>query len=289
MYLRFAPSPNGRLHLGHAFSALENARIADELGATLLLRMEDIDTARCTPKFERAILDELAWLGVTWTPPLQRQSERFGAYREAIESLQRMGVIYPCFATRADIASAIDAQPGGGTAWPRDPDGAPIYPGLHKGMPEDEAAARIAAGEPHNLRLDMAAALRRVGCDRVSWSESGAGPDSETGIIQASPAIWGDAVLIRKDTPASYHLSCVVDDGFQEITDIVRGHDLFHATALHRLLQTLLDLPEPRYHHHRLIPDQDGRKLSKSSGSTGLAELRAAGKTAQDVRAILGY
>ena len=288
MHLRFAPSPNGRLHLGHAFSALENARIAADLGATLLLRMEDIDAARCTPELEQAILDELDWLGIAWTPPLLRQSERFDAYRTAVETLRQAGLIYPCFASRGDIARAIEAEQQGGTTWPRDPDGAPLYPGLHKGMPKDDASARIAAGEPHTLRLDMAAALERLDIDRVSWPESGAGPDGETGRIEANPAIWGDAVLIRRDTPASYHLSCVVDDAFQNISHIVRGHDLFHATSLHRLLQMLLGLPEPLYHHHRLILDGKGRKLSKSSGSTGLAELRAAGKTAADIRAMLG-
>jgi glutamyl-Q tRNA(Asp) synthetase len=242
---------------------------------------------RCTPELERAILDDLDWLEIDWQPPLLRQSERFDAYAEMAETLKREGLIYPCFATRGEIARAVAQHEAGGKRWPRDPDGAPLYPALHKTLPDSEVQTRMAAGEPHAWRLNMEGALDRLGQTKLTWQEGGAGPNGETGTIAADPSLWGDAVLIRKDTPASYHLSCVGDDAVQNISHIVRGQDLFHATALHRLLHALLGLPEPRYHHHRLILDATGEKLSKSTGATGLQELRATGRRADEIKALL--
>jgi glutamyl-Q tRNA(Asp) synthetase len=280
---RFAPSPNGYLHLGHALSALLNADRARAAGGRLLLRIEDIDETRCRPEFETAIDEDLAWLGIAWERPVRRQSEHYDEYRAALAGLEAMGLIYPSFDSRAEIAAQV-AERGGG--WPRDPDGAPLYPGLAKSLLPAERARRMATGEPYALRLDMAAALRCAG--PLSWRETGAGPAGEIGTIAADPATWGDIILARKDTPTSYHLAVVVDDAAQGITDVVRGCDLFHATGVHRLLQSLLGLPQPRYHHHRLMLDQDGRKLSKSTAATGLRELRAHGASAADIRRLVG-
>ncbi|HWK94154.1 MAG TPA: tRNA glutamyl-Q(34) synthetase GluQRS [Pseudolabrys sp.] len=277
---RFAPSPNGYLHLGHALSALLNAEAARAAGGRMLLRIEDIDGARCRPEYEAAIDEDLAWLGVTWEQPVRRQSEHFADYRAALARLEAMGLIYPSFESRAEIASLVAAR----EPWPRDPDGAPLYPGAAKLMPAHERARRIGAGEPYALRLDMQKALAQV-TGKLTWSESG---DGATGDIAADPAAWGDVVLARKDTPASYHLAVVVDDALQGVTDIVRGLDLFHATSVHRLLQSLLGLPAPRYRHHRLILDADGRKLSKSTAATALRELRAQGLTPSDIRRRVG-
>ena len=282
---RFAPSPNGYLHLGHALSALLNADGARARGGRMLLRIEDIDTARCRLEFETAIYDDLAWLGLSWEMPVRRQSERLGEYRAALERLEAMDLVYSSFESRAEIARLIAAHEAG-ASWPRDPDGAPLYPGNAKAISKAERKRRVNAGEAYALRLDMQAALARVG--RLGWSETGAGPSGETGRISADPLIWGDVVLARKEMPTSYHLSVVVDDAAQDVTDVMRGRDLFHATAVHRLLQALLDLPEPRYHHHRLILDADGTKLSKSTGSTGLRELRATGASPVDIRRLAG-
>jgi glutamyl-Q tRNA(Asp) synthetase len=282
---RFAPSPNGYLHLGHALSALLNADMARAAGGTLLLRIEDIDATRCRPEYEQAIYEDLAWLGIRWEEPVRRQSAHLDEYRAALARLEAMGLIYPAFESRAEIARLVAEREARGP-WPRDPDGAPLYPGTAKEMPAAERARRIAAGEPYALRLDMQAAMARAGV--LTWSETGAGPEAETGTIPADPARWGDVILARKDVPGSYHLSVVVDDGAQGVTDIVRGQDLFHSTSVHRLLQALLGLPEPRYHHHRLLLDADGRKLSKSTRSTGLRELRSRGLTPSDVRRLAG-
>jgi glutamyl-Q tRNA(Asp) synthetase len=282
---RFAPSPNGYLHLGHALSALLNADMARAAGGTLLLRIEDIDATRCRPEYEQAIYEDLAWLGIRWEEPVRRQSAHLDEYRAALARLEAMGLIYPAFESRAEIARLVAEREARGP-WPRDPDGAPLYPGTAKEMPAAERAQRIAAGEPYALRLDMQAAMARAGV--LTWSETGAGPEAETGTIPADPARWGDVILARKDVPGSYHLSVVVDDGAQGVTDIVRGQDLFHSTSVHRLLQALLGLPEPRYHHHRLLLDADGRKLSKSTRSTGLGKLRSEGLTPSDVRRLAG-
>jgi glutamyl-Q tRNA(Asp) synthetase len=282
---RFAPSPNGYLHLGHALSALLNADMARASGGRLLLRIEDIDETRCRPEYERAILDDLAWLGVAWEQPVRRQCDHLDDYRAALARLEAQGLIYPSFESRAEIAALVAERERQGP-WPRDPDGAPLYPGNARWMPDTERQHRLAAGEPYALRLDMAEALARVGAP--SWTETGQGPDGETGTVPAAPAAWGDVVLARKDTPTSYHLSVVVDDALQGVTDVVRGQDLFFATGVHRLLQMLLGLPAPTYHHHRLLLDADGRKLSKSTRSTGLRELRAAGATPADIRRMVG-
>lgn len=270
LVFRFAPSPNGFLHLGHAYSALLNADLARQVGGRLLLRIEDIDEARCRPEYEAAIYEDLRWLGIAWEEPVRRQSGHYDEYRAAIGRLGAMGLIYPSFESRAEIAR---------TAIGRDPDGAPLYSGAAKALSADERRRRIAAGEPYALRLDMTAALDRTG--PLHWTESGES-------VAADPAAWGDVVLARKDTPTSYHLSVVVDDAAQGVTDVVRGADLYHATGVHRVLQTLLGLPAPRYRHHRLILDESGRKLSKSTQATGLRELRARGQTPVDIRRLVG-
>lgn len=284
---RFAPSPNGFLHLGHALSALLNADMAREAGGRLLLRIEDIDATRCRPEFEAAIHEDLAWLGLEWEQPVRWQSEHFDDYRAALAKLEAMGLIYPSFESRAEIARLVTVREANGP-WPRDPDGAPLYPGTAKTMSAAERARCMDAGEPYALRLDMTAALARA--PHLTWEETGAGPLGETGTgtVAADPAAWGDVILARKETPTSYHLAVAVDDAAQGVTDVVRGRDLFHATAVHRLLQALLGLPAPRYRHHRLILDSDGRKLSKSSKATGLRELRARGLTPADIRRLVG-
>lgn len=280
---RFAPSPNGRLHLGHAFSALLNARMAAETGGRLLLRMEDIDTARCTPELERGIYDDLTWLGLSWEQPVRRQSEHFGDYRNALTRLSDMGLVYPAFLSRGEVRARIGEAHARGEAWPSDPDGTPLYPLDERTLSEKERLERMASGIPYAWRLDMGKALASAGTT-LFWNESGSGPDGETGHIAADPARWGDVVIARKDTPTSYHLAVVVDDALQGVTHIVRGRDLFHATSVHRLLQTLLGLPEPLYHHHDLVLGEDGLKLSKSRKDTALASLREQGWTPADIR-----
>ena len=281
---RFAPSPNGYLHLGHALSALMNADMARAAHGRLLLRIEDIDRARCRPEYEAAIYEDLAWLGLAWEAPVRRQSEHFAAYRDALDRLTAIGLVYPSFESRGEIARLVAAREQAG-AWPRDPDGAPLYPGTAKELPENERERRMAAG-PYALRLDMTQALARAG--ELDWTETGRGPNGETGRVPARAAQWGDVVLGRKDTPTSYHLAVVIDDALQGVTDVVRGEDLFWATGVHRLLQQLLDLPAPTYHHHRLILDADRRKLAKSTNATGLRELRAQGATPADIRKLVG-
>ncbi|HZL40954.1 MAG TPA: tRNA glutamyl-Q(34) synthetase GluQRS [Pseudolabrys sp.] len=283
---RFAPSPNGYLHVGHALSALLNADMANTAGGRLLLRIEDIDAARCRPEFEKAIDEDLAWLGIAVQQPARRQSEHYEEYQAALAKLEAMGLIYPSFESRAELTRLIAAREAGSTSWPRDPDGVPLYPGNAKKLSVASRTRRIDAGEPHALRLDMAAALVRAG--PLAWTETGAGPSHESGSIAAKPAAWGDVILARKETPTSYHLSVVVDDAAQDVSHVVRGQDLFHATSVHRLLQTLLGLTAPRYHHHRLILDADGNKLSKSTSATGLRELRTGGTTVAEVRKLVG-
>jgi glutamyl-Q tRNA(Asp) synthetase len=291
---RFAPSPNGYLHLGHALSALVNADMARAAGGRLLLRIEDIDTTRCRPEYETAIYEDLAWLGIAWERPVRRQSEHYAEYHAALGNLEAMGLVYPSFESRADIARLVAAKeaiaPSSGP-WPRDPDGVPLYPGDAKTLSAPERKRRIDAGEPYALRLDMPAAMERAGelaSGGLTWAETGGGPDGETGAIFANPVAWGDVILARKETPTSYHLAVVTDDAAQGVSDVVRGRDLFHATAVHRLLQALLRLPQPRYHHHRLVLDKDGGKLSKSTQSTGLRELRARGVSPGDIRRLAG-
>ncbi|MCT7377455.1 tRNA glutamyl-Q(34) synthetase GluQRS [Chelativorans salis] len=284
---RFAPSPNGALHLGHAYSALLNFAMAREAGGRFLLRIEDIDIARCTPELEEQIYRDLAWLGLEWETPVRRQSEHFDDYAEALERLVEAEIVYPSFMSRGEVRAYIADAEADGQSWPRDPDGAPLFPPLDKERPASERRRRMEEGEPFAWRLDMEAAMAHWGRP-LFWDDSGSGPDGETGSVPARPEVWGDVVIARKEMPASYHLSVVVDDALQGVTHVVRGRDLFHATAVHRLLQELLGLPVPAYHHHALILDEDGRKLSKSRGDTGIAALRAAGTTPGDVGRMVG-
>jgi glutamyl-Q tRNA(Asp) synthetase len=287
---RFAPSPNGFLHLGHALSALLNFDMAQRSGGRFLLRMEDIDATRCRPEYEAAIYEDLAWLGLSWEKPVLRQSARTAAYEAALRRLDAMGLLYPSFESRAEIARLVAERDRAGQ-WPRDPDGVPLYPGCARDLPKAERRRRVEAGDPFALRLHIAAAValaQQRGSGRLTWTETGAGPKGETGIIATAPGAWGDVILARKDVLTSYHLSVVVDDACQGVTHVVRGQDLFHATSVHRLLQDLLGLPVPLYHHHRLISDADGSKLSKATGASGLRELRAAGATPDKVRRIVG-
>lgn len=288
---RFAPSPNGRLHLGHALSALVNFERACAAGGRFLLRFEDIDTERCRPEYETAIREDLAWLGIAFEEPVRRQSEHFDAYRAALDDLDRRGLLVRSFATRREISTAAAAAAAGVAPWPLDPDGVPLFPGDAALLSADEIDRRAAAGEPAATRLAMAAAVaaaRHIAAAPLSWTETGEGPAGETGTIPAHPEAFGDVVLARKETPTSYHLSVVVDDALQGVTHVVRGQDLFAATAVHRLLQVLLGLAEPVYHHHRLVLGPDGRKLAKSNRDTSLAELRAGGATPADIRRMVG-
>jgi glutamyl-Q tRNA(Asp) synthetase len=274
--LRFAPSPNGWLHLGHAFSALFTARAAASLGGTFLLRIEDIDPQRSKREFEAGILEDLSWLGLVWPEPVLRQSSRLALYRAAAETLKRRSLIYPCFCSRRGIDGAARAA---------DPDGAPIYPGTCRHLAQDEAQDRIARGQRAQWRLNMDKAAALAGPLAIAEAPA-CGQDAlwaETMRRPADPAQWGDAVLVRKDAPSSYHLSVVVDDAAQSVTHVTRGMDLFAAADLHVLLQRLLNLPSPLYCHHRLLKDCDGQKLAKSRGSASLKSLRESGLAAADI------
>jgi glutamyl-Q tRNA(Asp) synthetase len=282
---RFAPSPNGYLHLGHAYSALLNFDRARRSGGTFLLRIEDIDATRCRPEFETAIYEDLAWLGISWEQLVRRQSEHFSDYRDAVEKLSALGLIYPSFESRAEIARLVTERQESGP-WPRDPDGAPLYPGTARLLPVEQRRNLFESGTAYAMRLDMASAARLAG--DLAWDEQGEGPNGEAGIVVAQPLAWGDVVLARKETPTSYHLSVVIDDALQGVTEVVRGRDLFWSTSVHRLLQKLLGLPAPAYRHHRLILDAAGQKLSKSTAATALRELRAAGATPADIRRRVG-
>lgn len=276
---RFAPSPNGELHLGHAYSALFTAAAARAANGRFLLRIEDIDTPRCPERYVRQCLDDLAWLGLEWEEPVRRQSEHLEAYRASLERLDAMGLLYPCICSRQDIAKATGAEA------PLDPDGSPLYPGTCKRLSPAEKRALRAA--PHALRLDMDRAIGAV--PALIFEEKGSGPGGETGRLAADPAVWDNVVLARNDIGTSYHIAVVTDDAFQAVTHVTRGQDLFHATSLHRLLQALLGFPEPLYRHHGLLRDFAGRKLSKSEGAPSLGSLRQAGETALDVRRKLGF
>ena len=286
---RFAPSPNGYLHLGHALSALINFDMARAVGGRLLLRIEDIDHTRCRPEYEAAIYEDLAWLGIAWEEPVRRQSEHFNDYQAALARLEALGLVYPGFESRAEITVLVAERDAVGPLrgpWPRDPEGAPLYPGTAKSLSPIERQRRIEAGAPYALRLDMAAALARVGA--LDWAETGKGPRGETGTVAAAPAAWGDVVLARKETPTSYHLSVVIDDALQGVTQVVRGLDLFWSTSVHRLLQDLLGLAAPIYHHHGLVLGPDGRKLSKTTRATALRTLRQDGVTPAAIRKMVG-
>jgi glutamyl-Q tRNA(Asp) synthetase len=278
---RFAPSPNGYLHLGHALSALINFELARAAGGRFLLRIEDIDAARCRREYEQAIYEDLAWLGIAWELPVRRQSAHFDDYRGALARLEAL--LYPSFESRSEIMRLVAEREIVGP-WLRDPDGAPLYPGDARSLLPAERRRRMEAGEPYALRLDVSAAIARTG--PLTWTETGAGSELEA--VTAAPQMWGDVVLARKEIPTSYHLAVVVDDACQGVTHVVRGQDLFWSTSVHRLLQALLGLPAPIYHHHRLVLDGDGQKLSKSTRATGLRALREGGASVTDIRRMVG-
>jgi glutamyl-Q tRNA(Asp) synthetase len=270
---RFAPSPTGYLHLGHAYSALHAWRAARVAGGKFLLRVEDIDVTRCKPEFTDAILEDLAWLGLDWDGAVRKQSEHFADYEAALDRLDVMGLIYPCFCTRTAIAAEI-ARAGGAPQG----EGGPLYPGICRKLSTEERLRRIAAGENFALRLDVAKAAALAG--PLEWTEEG------KGIIPADPELLGDVVLARKDVPTSYHLAVTVDDAMQGVTLVTRGVDLFTATNTHRLLQALLALPVPRYRHHQLLTDVQGKRFAKRDKALTLRALREAGRTPDEARAM---
>jgi glutamyl-Q tRNA(Asp) synthetase len=280
---RFAPSPNGELHLGHALSALVGYERARAAGGRFLVRIEDIDATRSRPELVAGIFEDLRWLGLEWEEPVLVQSARMEAYGTAARGLEGLGFLYRCFATRSEIEAAARA----GAA---DPDGAPLYPGLWRGRSDVAIKGALAEGRPYAVRIDMAAATRaaaaRLGGQPLTFTEIGAGGAHQT--VEAHPERWGDAVIVRKDVATSYHLAVVVDDAWQGVTHVTRGRDLFAATDLHRLLQVLLGLPEPVYHHHRLIVAGDGRKLAKSARDTSLRLLRQRGAGVDEIRRLVG-
>jgi len=274
---RFAPSPTGFLHLGHAFAALTAARA----GERFLLRIEDIDQMRCRPEYEGAIYEDLAWLGLAWEKPVLRQSERFDAYRASLDTLQDQGLLYPCFCTRAEIAAEVARAIEAPHNMSLGPEG-PVYPGTCRRLSEAQRQERMTSGAPYALRLDAQKAADKVGA--LSFKENGAGPRGEHGAIAVDPMLFGDIVLARKEMPASYHLAVVVDDAFQDVTLVTRGNDLFAAAHIQRVLQTLLDLPAPDYAHHKLILDAQGKKFSKRDSAATLRSLRADGITPYQIR-----
>jgi glutamyl-Q tRNA(Asp) synthetase len=273
---RFAPSPTGYLHLGHAHSALLAWRRAREAGGRFLVRLEDIDATRCRAEFADAALADLAWLGVDWDGEVRRQSAHFADYRRALDRLEGLGLVYPCFCTRAAIQAEI-ARAGSA---PHGPEG-PLYPGTCRGRAADERRRHIAAGEAFALRLDVRRALAAIG--ELDWV------DEQAGRIRANPASHGDVVLARKEMPTSYHIAVTVDDALQGVTLVTRGEDLFTATHIHRLLQALLGLPVPEYHHHKLLTDASGRRYAKRDRALTLRALREAGRTPAEVRAMAGF
>ncbi len=278
---RFAPSPNGHLHLGHAFSALTAWTWARANDARFVVRIEDTDRTRSRPEFEASQLEDLAWLGMTWETPVRRQSEHLGDYQQGLERLQGLGLVYPCFCSRKDIAQAAIA--------PHGPDGTP-YPGTCRTLSADVRATRIAAGDAHALRLDLARGLdlaQRLKGNALTFAEEGSGPEGETGRLPVNPVPFGDTVIARKDGVIAYQLAVVMDDALQGITHIIRGQDLFFATHIQRVLQVLLDLPEPTYHHHRLIADDTGERLAKRRNSQTLRDMRMQGITPTDIRQML--
>jgi glutamyl-Q tRNA(Asp) synthetase len=277
---RFAPSPTGLLHLGHAHAALFAWGAARLAGGRFLLRIEDIDQGRARPEFEDAIFEDLAWLGLEWWGEVRRQSEHFDDYAEALGRLGELGVLYPCFCTRAEIRAEIERAGAAPHPTSEGPDG-PIYPGTCRGLDPMERQARIDKGEAHALRLDVVRAMRLAG--RLLWE------DRLRGEIEADPAIFGDVVLARKDVPTSYHLAVTVDDALQGVTLVTRGEDLFEATHIHRLLQALLGLPTPTYHHHPLITGPDGQRFAKRDKSLTIRALREAGKSAGEVIQMAGF
>jgi glutamyl-Q tRNA(Asp) synthetase len=277
---RFAPSPTGLLHLGHAHSALVGWTRARRESGRFLLRIDDIDTTRCRREWEVAILEDLAWLGLDWETPVRRQSEHFDDYRAALTRLRAMDLLYPCFCTRQEIAAEIAGAAGAPHLAPHGPDG-PLYPGTCRRLSDRERDARCASGIPYALRLDMGAATARAG--ELSWR------DERTGAQRAQPELFGDVVLARKETPASYHLAVVVDDHLQGVSLVTRGEDLFAATHVHRLLQALLEIPPPVWHHHALIADEQGRRLAKRNDAQAIRTYRERGRSPEEIRALAGF
>lgn len=260
---RFAPSPNGHLHLGHAYSALLNARMAKECGGRFLVRIEDIDTVRCSRALAHDALEDLAWLGVRWEEPVRYQSEHMLDFQNAQQELTMRGLLYPCFCSRREVAARCQSGP-------LDPEGQPIYDGFCRSIPQSHQERMLAQGVPHAMRLQMTAAMERLGKNIDARS-------------------WGDIILVRRDIGTSYHVAVVVDDALQRVTDVVRGQDLESVTSIHLLLQRLLGLPSPAYLHHRLITDDAGQKLGKSVGSRSLRSLRQDGMKPDQVRHVLGF
>ncbi|MBN9481015.1 MAG: tRNA glutamyl-Q(34) synthetase GluQRS [Bordetella sp.] len=278
---RFAPSPTGRLHRGHAFSALTAWRAAKDAGGRFILRIEDIDPTRCRPEFEAAIYEDLAWLGLDWETPVRRQSDHLADYAAGVEALDRRGLLYRCFRTRKEILDAIGDAPHGPAEAAR--------PGPH---PPEEEARLLAEGRPFAWRLSLDRAKEALGgaaWARLSFIEEGSGPDGETGVVRARPETAGDVVLARKDAGTAYHLAVTHDDALQGISHVVRGQDLFEATHIQRLIQALLDWPAPVYRHHRLLTGPDGRRYAKRDHSVTLADLREGGLTPEALRAELGF
>ncbi|MER8845687.1 MULTISPECIES: tRNA glutamyl-Q(34) synthetase GluQRS [Mesorhizobium] len=284
---RFAPSPNGELHLGHAYSALLNQKLANTSGGRLLLRIEDIDTTRCTPEFKAGMIADLKWLGLDWKEPVRRQSEHFAEYETVLKRLIRQELVYPAFMSRGEIRAFIADSEKRGRDWPRDPDGVPLYPPADKALSMKERNRRIAENAPFAWRLDVGAAMARAGKD-LAWAEFSDETLSTTRFVEARPQDWGDVIVARRDIPTSYHLAVVIDDALQGVSHVVRGQDLFSATGVQRLLQEILGLQPPAYFHHRLILGPDGRKLSKSLRDTGLTALRDAGASPEEIRRTVG-
>lgn len=278
---RFAPSPTGRLHRGHAFSALTAWRAAKEAGGRFILRIEDIDPTRCRPDFEAGIYEDLTWLGLDWETPVRRQSDHLADYAAVVEALNRRGLLYRCFRTRKEILDAIGDAPHGPAEAAR--------PGPH---PAEEEARLLSEGRPFAWRLSLDRAKQTLGgaaWERLSFIEEGSGPDGETGVIKARPETAGDVVLARKDAGTAYHLAVTHDDALQGISHVIRGQDLFEATHIQRLIQALMDWPAPVYRHHRLLAGPDGRRYAKRDRSVTMAELREGGLTPEALRAELGF
>jgi len=275
---RFAPSPTGYLHAGHAYSASLAYSYAYESQGRFILRLEDIDQTRCRPEFEEAIFEDLSWIGLEWEQPVRRQSDHLEDYASVLEKFHDRGLIYPCFCTRAEITAEINRSAGA----PHGPDG-PLYPGTCRHLSDDERAKQFESGAPYALRLDMEAALKEKGTTPLYFEEL------DKGMIEADPARFGDVVLARKETPTSYHLSVVYDDALQGVNLVVRGQDLFEATHLHRLLQFLMDLPTPKYKHHGLVSDLKGRRLAKRDKAATLRHMREEGYTPEEVQKLIGF
>jgi glutamyl-Q tRNA(Asp) synthetase len=280
---RFAPSPTGFLHLGHAYAAIQAAQLAKRTGGRFLVRIEDTDTGRSRREFEEAIFEDLSWLGLEWEEPIRRQSDCFTDYTAALHTLMDKGCVYPCFCTRKEIEAEFRASLGA----PQGPDG-PLYPGTCRALGDDERRVRLQRGDSHAWRIDIARGVALTG-EHLKFVEHGHGPNGEHGTITAMPNLFGDFVLARKDTPASYHLAVVVDDALQGITTVTRGNDLFPSAHIQRVLQALLGLPTPAYAHHRLILDAQGKRLAKRDNATTLRHIRAQGVTIGEIYEMLGF